>query len=124
MPRNIVAQIRLKAKAAYQSVARAGIRHSIEYVDDGTYFRIRPRLEYGVRCFDNGNKRHADAPIFQWACHGQHNQQWSAWSSSGGTFNIRNRQSGMCVYRSGKDGKLYQANCNARDGRQRFKLIR
>jgi len=123
MPRNQVQRMKLVLKLGHQPKARAGMRHSIEYVDDGGYFRIRPRLEFGARCFDNGNSTTVGAPIFQWQCHHHPNQQWSAWSPRNGEFNIRNRKSGMCMGR-GKGNKLFQVRCNAQDGRQRFRLIR
>ena len=97
-------------------------RHSIEYLDDGLYFVIRPRLESGRQCFDVlGGSVVDGAKIVQHPCHRHYNQQWSAWSPRGGQFNIRNRKSGKCIQRE-RNGSLLEMPCNQRDGRQRFKL--
>jgi len=54
-------------------------RHSIEYLDDGLYFVIRPRLESGRQCFDVlGGSVVDGAKIVRHPYHRHYNQQWSA----------------------------------------------
>lgn len=116
-PRQKVAQLQ-------QALAHQGIRHSIEYLDESGYFVIRPRLEFGKKCFDvMGGSTAIGARVVQYACHRAHNQQWTAVSHRGGSFLIKNRKSNLCMQRQ-KNGAILQVSCRANDSAQRMRFIK
>ena len=116
-PRHQVAKLR-------QQMAHAGMRHSIEYLDETGYFVIRPRLEFGRQCFDvlNGSTANG-ARIVQWPCHRQANQQWIEAGRNGDKIQIRNRKSNLCMTRQ-DNGAMIQFQCRRNDSRQWITLRR
>lgn len=116
--------IRDKLEKIKQAMAHQGFRHSIEYLEETGYFVIRPRLEFGVKCFDVlGGSTASGARVVQHACHRAHNQQWSAISWRGDSFLIKNRKSGLCMQRQ-NDGAMIQASCQSGNNAQRIRFTK